>query len=113
MQIYHNPRCTKSRQALSLLEERGVTPEIIKYLEQKPSEATLRELVKKLAISPRELLRKGESVYKELNLANTDLGDDELIRAMHLYPKLIERPIVVAGNRAVIGRPPEAVLELV
>lgn len=113
MQIYHNPRCSKSRQALALLTDRGIEPEIVKYLDEPPTEAVLRTLLKKLGIGPRELLRKGEAAYKELNLANPDLNDAQLISAMHHHPKLIERPIVIAGDRAVVGRPPEMVLELV
>lgn len=112
MQLYHNPRCSKSRQALKLLEERGIAVNIIKYLEDAPSESALTELIQKLGISPRQLLRKGESVYKELNLDNPALTDRQIIRAMCQNPKLIERPIAIAGNKAVVGRPPEKVLEL-
>lgn len=113
IQIYHNPRCSKSRQTLALLEENGVTPEVILYLENTPDAATLNELLTKLGISARELLRKGEQDYKDNNLKDTSLSDDALIAAMTQYPKLIERPIVVKGDRAVLGRPPENVLALI
>ncbi|MBU2887391.1 arsenate reductase (glutaredoxin) [Gilvimarinus agarilyticus] len=112
MQLYHNPRCSKSRQALSLLEERSVSPQIIKYLDETPSVSELAEVIKKLGITPRELLRKGEAAYKELNLADPALSDQHIIQAMQQNPKLIERPIAIVGNKAVIGRPPENVLEL-
>ena len=110
--LYHNPRCSKSRGALELLEARGLAPNIIRYLENPPSAAELRELLAKLGFAPRELLRTGEDEYKELNLADADLSDEQLIAAMVTHPKLIERPILIAGDRAVIGRPPEKVLEL-
>jgi len=110
--IYHNPRCSKSRQTLALLEERGVSPEIVLYLETPPSEAGLRGLLDKLGLSARELMRKGEDVYKEKGLGDASLSDDQLIAAMLAHPKLIERPIVVSGERAVLGRPPENVLDL-
>lgn len=110
--IYHNPRCSKSRQTLQLIEEKGISPEIVLYLEATPSAAELKALLKKLAISPRQLLRKGEDAYKENGLSDTSLGDEALIAAMVKFPKLIERPIVVKGERAVLGRPPENVLEL-
>jgi arsenate reductase len=111
--IYHNPRCSKSRQTLALLEERGVTPEVILYLETPPSAVQLRELLGKLGIPARQLLRKGEEAYREMGLADPDLGDDALVDAMVRAPRLIERPVVVRGDRAVLGRPPENVLELV
>jgi arsenate reductase len=110
--LYHNPRCSKSRQTLALLEDHGITPNIVLYLETPPDQATLARLVKQLGISPRELLRKGEDAYKTLNLANPDLSDDELLAAMAAHPKLIERPIVVNGNRAVLGRPPQNALQI-
>lgn len=111
--IYHNPRCSKSRQTLALLQEKGVEPEIVQYLETPPDAATLKELLNKLGVSARDLLRKGEDAYKDHNLNDPKLSDDELIAFMVKYPKLIERPIVVKGSRAVLGRPPENVLELV
>lgn len=110
--IYHNPRCSKSRQTLALLEERNIEPEIVLYLETPPSTDELADLLGKLGISARELLRKGEDAYKDNNLKNPDLSDAELIRAMHDFPKLIERPIVVANDKAALGRPPEQVLEI-
>lgn len=110
--IYHNPRCTKSRQTLELLRNQGVEPEIILYLEQPPSRAKIRELLKLLGMEPRALLRKGEQVYKELNLKDPAVSDKALIDAMAEHPILIERPIVVANGRAALGRPPENVLEI-
>ena len=110
--IYHNPRCSKSRQTLALLQEQGVEPEIVLYLDDTPDATQLAKLVAMLGLEPRQLLRRGEAVYKELGLANADLSDAELLQAMADHPKLIERPIVVKGQRAVLGRPPENVLEL-
>jgi len=110
--LLHNPRCSKSRGALELLRERGVEPEILPYLEQPPSVAELRELVRLLGVPVRALLRTGEPEYGELGLADPTLDDDALISAMHAHPRLIERPVFVHGGRAVIGRPPERVLEL-
>jgi len=110
--IYHNPRCTKSRATLKLLHEHGVEPEIIEYLKTPPDSATLKRLLKQLGLKPRELLRKKEAAYKEAGLDDPDLNDEAIIAAMAEHPILIERPIVVAGNRAVLGRPPENVLEL-
>lgn len=110
--LYHNPRCSKSRGALELLEARGLTPTIIRYLETPPDAAQLRDLLGKLGIGARELLRNGEEEYKALNLADTGLSDEQLIAAMAAHPKLIERPILVVGDKAVIGRPPERVLEI-
>lgn len=111
--IYHNPRCSKSRQTLSLLEENGVTPNIVLYLDDTPSADTLAAIIKKLGITPRELLRKKEAAYGELNLKDESLSDDALIEAMVAHPKLIERPIVVKGKKAVLGRPPENALSLI
>ena len=108
--LYHNPRCSKSRSALELLESRGLQPRIVRYLETPPSEATLRDLLRKLDLTPRQLLRSGEEEYKTLQLADPSLSEALLIQAMLSHPKLIERPILVAGERAVIGRPPERVL---
>jgi arsenate reductase len=110
--IYHNPRCSKSRQTLALLEENGETPQVVLYLESPPSEAGLQSLLEKLCLKPRELMRKGEELYKEKGLADTSLTDAQLIAAMAAHPILIERPVVVKGDRAVLGRPPESVLEL-
>lgn len=111
--IYHNPRCSKSRQTLALLEENGIEPEVVLYMDTPPTSATLTALLGKLGISARDLLRKGEDAYKENNLKNPDLTDEQLIASMTQFPKLIERPIVVKGNKAVLGRPPENVLELI
>jgi arsenate reductase len=106
--IYHNPRCSKSRETLALLEGRGLAPRIVKYLETPPTAAELADLVNMLGIRPEALVRKGEDVYKA-KYAGRTLSDAEWIAAMVEHPALIERPIVVAGNRAVIGRPPERV----
>ncbi|MBH3411109.1 MULTISPECIES: arsenate reductase (glutaredoxin) [Pseudomonas] len=110
--LYHNPRCSKSRGALELLEQRGLAPTIVRYLETPPDAATLKALLGKLGIAPRQLLRSGEDEYRSLDLANPALSDAQLIDAMVNHPKLIERPILVAGDKAVIGRPPEKVLEI-
>jgi arsenate reductase len=110
--IYHNPRCSKSRQTLQLLEDNGIEPEVVLYLETPPTRAQLISLLSKLKMSPRELLRKGEDEYTALNLANPELEDEELLDAMVAHPRLIERPIVVSGGKAVLGRPPENVLKL-
>lgn len=110
--LYHNPRCSKSRSALELLEARGLNPTVIRYLETPPSAAELKKILARLGISPRQLLRSGEDEYKTLNLADPALTDEAIIDAMVAHPRLIERPILVAGNAAVIGRPPEKVLEL-
>ena len=111
--IYHNPRCSKSRATLELLEEKGVELNVVKYLDQPPSEAELRLVLEKLGIGPRDLMRSGESVYAEKGLGNLELSDDDLIAAMLADPVLIERPVVVNGNKAAIGRPPSQVLEIV
>ncbi len=110
--IYHNPRCSKSRQTLAILEENGIQCDVVLYLETPPDEKALKALLKKLGIPARELLRKGEDEYKALKLDNPALTESALIAAMCKHPKLIERPIVVHGKQAVIGRPPEKVLEI-
>ena len=110
--IYHNPRCSKSRQTLALIEEQGVEPKIVKYLETPPSAAELKRVLKKLGLKTRDILRKGEVIYAELGLQDPNLKDDALISAMVANPILIERPIVVSGDKAALGRPPEAVLEI-
>lgn len=110
--IYHNPRCSKSRQSLALLEEHGVKPQIVLYLDSPPSEAGLRGLLGKLGMSARELMRKGEDVYSDKGLADESLSEGQLIAAMVAHPILIQRPIVESGKQAVIGRPPENVLGL-
>ena len=110
--IYHNPRCSKSRETLKLLQDKGIEPEIILYLETPPDAKTLKDLLKKLGLKPRELMRTKESEYKELGLNNPELSDDALVEAMIATPKLIERPIVVNGKKAALGRPPEQVLDI-
>jgi len=111
MKIYHNPRCSKSRQALAILEENGVNAEIIEYLKDIPTAEELSELIKKLNISPEELVRKSEKDFKE-NFKGQTLADKQWVEAMIEFPKLIERPIIVKNNKAVLGRPPENVLSL-
>lgn len=112
MRYYHNPRCTKSRQALELLRERGLEPELVAYIDNPPDAPTLHALLGKLGITPRELMRTGEPIHAELGLDDASLDDDALIDAMVAHPILIERPIFENGDRAIIGRPPERVLEL-
>jgi arsenate reductase len=109
--IYHNPRCSKSRATLALLEERGVDLDIVQYLEAPPTRRTLETLLKKLALKPRDLIRSVEPEFRASGLT-LDASDDELLDLMVAIPKLIERPIVEIGNRARIGRPPERVLEI-
>ncbi len=108
--IYHNPRCSKSRATLALLQAHGAAYEVVEYLEHPPSAARLRELLDKLGLEPRDLMRRKEAPYQELGLAQAD--DEALINAMVEHPILIERPIVEAADRAILGRPPENVLEL-
>jgi arsenate reductase len=110
--IYHNPRCSKSRQTLQLLNDRGLEPEVILYLDNPPDAAELKSVLGKLQISARQLLRKGEAEYKENNLKNVELDEDTIIDYMVKFPKLIERPIVVNDGKAALGRPPEAVLDI-
>lgn len=110
--IYHNPKCSKSRATLALLQERGIEPQIIEYLQHPPTQAELAAIIAKLGIEPEQLLRKGEDVYKA-KYAGKTLTDAQWIDAMVSDPILIERPIVVSGKQAVLGRPPENVLELV
>lgn len=110
--IYHNPRCSKSRQTMSLLEEQGVTPEVVKYLETPPDAATLTALLAMLGLEPRDLMRQKEAEYTALQLDNPELSREQLIAAMVATPKLIERPIVVKNGKAAIGRPPEKVLTI-
>ncbi len=112
IKIYHNPRCSKSRQTLALLQEKGIEPEVVEYLKNPPSTETLTELLAQLGLEPRKLMRRGEAVYKELNLADPALSNDQLIAAMVENPILIERPIVSSGSKAALGRPPEAVLDI-
>ncbi|MFP5261929.1 MAG: arsenate reductase (glutaredoxin) [Blastocatellia bacterium] len=112
IKIYQKPTCSKCRTALGILTERGAEFDVINYYETPLSVEELRGLIGKLGVTPRELLRKDEPVYRELNLGGRDLSDDELIRLMAENPDLMQRPIVVRGNRAVLGRPPENVEEL-
>lgn len=112
LQIFHNPRCSKSRQTLALIEEKGIQPEIILYLENTPNADQLKDILTKLGITARELLRKGEQDYKDNNLKDPTLSEQDLVNKMVQFPKLIERPIVIKNNQAVLGRPPENVLEL-
>lgn len=110
--IYHNPRCSKSRATLALLEERGVEPNVVHYLDNPPSAEEITDILKKLGKSARELMRKGEAAFKDKGLGDESLSEDALIEAMAGEPILIERPIVVKGSKARIGRPPESVLEI-
>lgn len=110
--IYHNPRCSKSRAAVALLEARGIDFEVVKYLEHPPSEKELRRIVKLLGIKPQQLVRKGEKVYKQLGLGDQTLSDKEWITTLVAHPTLIERPIVVHADGAAIGRPTENIADL-
>ena len=112
MELIHNPRCSKSRQAKQILEDKGINFEVREYLKDELSENELSTILKKLDKSPQELLRKGEAVYKE-QFKGKDLTDKEWIKAMVDNPKLIERPILINGDKAIIGRPPEDVLQIV
>lgn len=112
VKIYHNPRCGKSRQTLQLLQEQGIEPEIIEYLKTPPSAEELNIILKKLGMEPRELMRKNEAEYKVSGLNDETLDREALINGMVSHPILIERPIVVANDKAAIGRPPEAVLTI-
>lgn len=111
--IYHNPRCSKSRQTLELLNERGIDPEVVDYLTAPLSTLALQTLSQKLRVSVVDMMRTKEQVFKELELGDTGVTDDQLLQAISQNPILLERPIVVCGDRAVIGRPPENVLELI
>lgn len=110
--IYHNPRCSKSRSTLALLQENGVEPEVVLYLENPPDIAQLKALLAKLGMEASDLVRRGEQEYKSCGLGR-ESSDEELLAAMAAHPRLIERPIVVRGQRAVLGRPPENVLQLI
>ena len=114
VKIYHNPRCSKSRETLSLLQSNGIEPDVVLYLETPPDADTIKALLQMLGMgSARELMRQKEELYKSLNLADSHLSEAALIQAMVENPKLIERPIVVANGKARIGRPPEQVLDIV
>ena len=110
--IWHNPRCSKSRQTMALLTERGIDPEVYLYLETPPSAETIETVLKLLGHKPRDVMRKSEAVYSELNLSDPGLDRDALVAAMAQNPILIERPIVINGGRAAVGRPPESVLDI-
>ena len=110
--IFHNPRCSKSRQTLQLLQENGIEPEVVEYLKTPPTKTRLKQILKMLDLKPRDLMRRNEAEYKELGLADESLTQEQLIDAMLVTPKLIERPIVINGDKAAIGRPPENVLEI-
>ena len=110
--IYHNPRCSKSRQTLSLLEEQGVSADVVEYLKTPPTREQLVEILDMLGLEPRQLMRTGQQEYKDMGLDNANLSRDQLIDAMLEQPILIERPIVVKDGKAAIGRPPETVLEI-
>lgn len=112
VEIYHNPRCSKSRQTLQLLQERGIAPRIIPYLDSPPDATTLGHILDLLGMQPRDLMRKQEPEYRALGLDDPALERDQLIQAMVQHPRLIERPIVLSGDRAALGRPPEQVLGL-
>lgn len=110
--IFHNPRCSKSRQTLELLREQGVEPEIIRYLETPPTEEIVEQILQALDIGPRELMRTSEKEYREQGLDDPGLDRQTLVKAMVATPKLIERPIVIRGNKVALGRPPENVLNI-
>ena len=113
VKIYHNPRCSKSRQTCSILDEQGVDYQVIEYLEHPPSASELKKILRMLDKHPLEIIRTGEKLFKELGLTKKDQrSDDEWIKLMASNPKLIERPIVVKGNKAAMGRPPESVLDI-
>ena len=112
IKMFHNPRCSKSRQTLQLLQEKGIEPEIVLYLEKPPAKAELKRILKALDMKARDLMRKKEAEYKEQGLNDESLKEDQLITAMVETPKLIERPIVINGDKVAIGRPPENVLEI-
>lgn len=111
VKIYHNPRCSKSRQTLELIRQQGIAPEIVEYLKNPPSEAELDRLLQMLGMEPQQLMRWGEAEFKE-HIKGRELSRSEAITLMVAYPKVIERPIVVNGDRAAVGRPPESVLEI-
>ncbi|WP_440997452.1 arsenate reductase (glutaredoxin) [Arhodomonas sp. SL1] len=112
VRIYHNPRCSKSRQTLALLREQGIEPQIVEYLKEPPDADTLAEITAMLGIGARELMRHKEKEYRELGLDEPELDERTLLKALSAHPRLIERPIVVCNGRAALGRPPEQVLEI-
>ena len=110
--IWHNPRCSKSREALKLIRDQGVEPKVVEYLKTPPEASEIKDVLKMTGLIPRALMRKKEAPYKERGLADKDLADDALIQAMAEAPILIERPVVIRGKKAALGRPPEAVLDV-
>ena len=112
LRIYHNPRCSKSRAALELLETRGLEPQIIEYLREPPSAGALKELLRKLGVPAREIVRTGEDEFKRLDFDLADAGEDAIVELVAAHPRLLQRPIVELEDAARIGRPPERVLEL-
>lgn len=112
VKIYHNPRCSKSRNTLQILRDRGIEPEIIEYLKTPPSVNELTKILDLLAMAPRQLMRRGEKIYKEQGLNDDSLSDKKLVAAMVADPILIERPIVLANGKAALGRPPESVTDI-
>ena len=112
VKIYHNPRCSKSRQTLQLMQDKGIEPEIIEYLKTPPTTAEIEDILQKLSMGPRDLMRKKEAEYKSTGMDNPNLDNEALIKGMIETPKLIERPIVLANGKAAIGRPPEDVLAI-
>ena len=110
--IFHNPRCSKSRQTLSLIQEKSIDINIIEYLKTPPDISQLKQILKKLGYEPRQLMRKSEQIYKDLDLGNENKTEEDLVIAMTQNPILIERPIVLSGEKAAIGRPPESVLNI-
>lgn len=112
IRIYHNPRCSKSRMTMQLLNDRDIEAEVVEYLKTPPSREELQNLLDMLGLQPRELMRTHEAEYRENNLADESLSNDQLVEAMVKFPKLIERPIVICNGRAAIGRPPERILEI-
>lgn len=110
--IYHNPRCSKSRQTLELIRNKGIEPEVVEYLKSPPSAAELKQILAKLSMEPRDLMRRKEAPYAEKNLSDAGLSTDALVAAMVENPILIERPIVLSNGKAALGRPPESVLEI-
>lgn len=111
--IYHNPRCSKSRQTLDILNDHNCNPDIVEYLQNPPSATELQSILEKLQLNVQDIIRTGEAQYKELKLADKSLSDSELLSILSANPKIIERPIVVNGDKACIGRPPENVLDII
>ena len=111
--IYHNPKCSKSRETLQILQDNNIKPEIIDYLEDPPTTQKLKEIIAMLAVSARDLVRSGESEYKDAGLDDDRLSDNDIIEAICQNPVLLQRPIVISNNRAIIGRPPGRVLEII